>query len=152
MTIALTQYIFCRSRQEPSIGVIKSEFCILENFQKFLEKKTLYYLEVSPPALPSLNLSDKNLPSLDLSDKNLPSTSPRNKEPNMKNAECQADQTEFYKVQTSKNFPQSNDNDESERDLTGEIYVNRLSKQKRTPWTKEEDLKLVKYKFVQIKN
>ena len=103
MTIALTQYIFCRSRQEPSIGVIKSEFCILENFQKFLEKKTLYYLEVSAPALPSLNLSDKNLPSTSSStSKKLPDdtvTSPcRNKEPNMKNAECQADQTEFYKV------------------------------------------------------
>ena len=47
--------------------------------------------------------------------------------------------------QTSKNLPQANDNDESERDITGEIYVNRLSKQTRTPWTKEEDLKLVKH-------
>ena len=52
--------------------------------------------------------------------------------------------------QTSKNLPQSNDNDDSKnldeaRDKTGEIYVNRLSKQTRTPWTKEEDLKLVKH-------
>ena len=47
--------------------------------------------------------------------------------------------------QKSKNLPQPNDNDESEIDITGEIYVNRLSKQKRTPWTKEEDLKLVKH-------
>ena len=54
--------------------------------------------------------------------------------------------------QTSKNLSQANDNDESERDITGEIYVNRLSKQTRTPWTKEEDLKLVKYKYFQIKN
>merc|ERR1711937_654767 len=45
--------------------------------------------------------------------------------------------------QTSKNSPQPNDNDESEREITGEIYVNRLSKQTRTPWTKEEDLKLI---------
>ena len=37
-------------------------------------------------------------PSLNLTDKNLCSTSSRNKEPNMKNAVCQADQTEFYKV------------------------------------------------------
>ena len=43
---------------------------------------------LTSPAAPSLNLSDKNLPS----------TSSRNKEPNMKNAVCQADQTEFYKV------------------------------------------------------
>ena len=41
-----------------------------------------------PPAAPSLNLSDKNLPS----------TSSRNNERSMKNAVCQADQTEFYKV------------------------------------------------------
>ena len=54
-------------------------------------------------------------------------------------------QKQSKNFQTSKNFPQSNDNDESERDITGEIYVNRLSKQKRTPWTKEEDLKLVKH-------
>ena len=40
-----------------------------------------------PPAAPSLNLTDKNLPS----------SSSRNNE-NMKNAVCQADQTEFYKV------------------------------------------------------
>jgi len=50
--------------------------------------------------------------------------------------------------QNSKNFPQPNDNEESEnlddaRDITGEIYVKRLSKQTRTPWTKEEDLKLI---------
>ena len=41
-----------------------------------------------PPAAPSLNLTDKNLPS----------TSSRNNERSMKNAVCQADQTEFYKV------------------------------------------------------
>ena len=40
------------------------------------------------PAAPSLNLTDKNLPS----------TSSRNNERSMKNAVCQADQTEFYKV------------------------------------------------------
>ena len=52
--------------------------------------------------------------------------------------------------QTSKNLPKPTGNDESEnlddtRDMTGQIYVNRLSKQTRTPWTKEEDLKLVKH-------
>ena len=41
-----------------------------------------------PPATPSLNLPDKNLPS----------SSSRNNERGMKNAVCQADQTEFYKV------------------------------------------------------
>ena len=41
-----------------------------------------------PPAAPSLKLSDKNLPS----------TSSRNNERSMKNAECQADYKEFYKV------------------------------------------------------
>ena len=51
--------------------------------------------------------------------------------------------------QTTKNLPQPDDNDGSEnlddtRDITGEIYVNMLSKKTRTPWTKEEDLKLVK--------
>ena len=51
--------------------------------------------------------------------------------------------------QTSKNLPQPNGNDGSEDlddtgDITGEIYVNMLSKQTRTPWSKEEDLKLVK--------
>ena len=52
--------------------------------------------------------------------------------------------------QTSKNLPQPNGNDGSEnlddtRDITGQIRVNMLSKQTRTPWTKEEDRKLVKH-------
>ena len=52
--------------------------------------------------------------------------------------------------QTSKNLPQPKRNDESEslddtRDITGQIHVNMLSKQTRTPWSKEEDLKLVKH-------
>ena len=52
--------------------------------------------------------------------------------------------------QTSKNLPQPNGDDGSEDlddtgDITGQIYVNMLSKQTRTRWTEEEDLKLVKH-------